>query len=153
MLCGEIKARIWYSERVKFNLKQQENEQTGLKETKYSISLNNFKINFYKKLSKFKNYDTINETRKIKIFSNFYLPITITKMTNYETILTEVTYDQIQARELATDLARKKLEERMPIEQNIVNETINIYETGESVEVEVIYEVIELIGTKEKIVF
>ena len=38
----------------------------------------------FKTLSNFQKYDTINENKKIMLFSNFYLPIEIIKTTNYE---------------------------------------------------------------------
>ena len=65
-------------------LKQEISEATGIQENKYSVTINNFRINFYKTLSKLKNYDTIEEIKKIKIFSDFYLPVEIIKNTNYE---------------------------------------------------------------------
>src|SRR5699024_11537708 len=50
----------------------------------YSIKFNNFKINFHKGVSKFEIYDTIETEHKFKIFSDFYLPISIIKTTNKE---------------------------------------------------------------------
>ena len=47
----------------------------------------------------------------------------------------------------------KKVEEFVPYKENIVNTYINYYQTEEIVEAQVIYEVLEEIGTKEKIVF
>ena len=46
--------------------------------------INNFKINFYKNLSKFKIYDTIETENKFKIFSDFHLPISFVKKINKE---------------------------------------------------------------------
>ena len=48
------------------------------------MKINNFKINFYKNLSKFKIYDTIETENKFKIFSDFYLPISFVKKINKE---------------------------------------------------------------------
>ena len=61
---GDVQAKVWYSQKEKIELKQVKNEQTGNQENKYSVRINNFQINFYKTLSKFKNYDTIEETKK-----------------------------------------------------------------------------------------
>lgn len=81
---ADIEAKVWYSKKEKFYFNQEIKVPTGATEHKYSIEINNFKINFYKTLSKFQNYDTINEDRKMILFSNFYLPIKLEKITNYE---------------------------------------------------------------------
>lgn len=126
---------------------------TGKKENKYSLNLNNFKINFYKSLSKFENYDTIKESKKLKLFSNFYLPIELKKVTNYEYCEKSVTYTE----EELTDITASKLEEEINDEikdnNQIVNKQVNTYKNEGYIEVEVIYEVIEKIGTEEKIIF
>ncbi len=61
-----------------------EKVKTGNEENKYSLKINNFKINFSKKLSKFKIYDTIEKENKIKLFSDLYLPISLIKTTYQE---------------------------------------------------------------------
>lgn len=126
---------------------------TGKTENKYSLNLNNFRINFYKSLSKFENYDTINVNKKFKLFSNFYLPIEFKKTTNYEYCEKSVTYTE---KEL-TDITASKLEEELNSEiedtNKIVNKQVNTYKNEGYIEVEVIYEVIEKIGTEEKIIF
>ena len=81
---ADIEAKIWYSKKEKVFLKQQIQVPTGATEQKYTLNINNFKINFYKTLSKFENYDTINENKKLMLFSNFYLPIELIKKTNCE---------------------------------------------------------------------
>ena len=81
---GKIEAKVWYTKNQKVYFKQIKKEETGEQENKYGIKINNFEINFNKKLSKFKIYDTINAEKKFKIFSDFYLPISITKTTYKE---------------------------------------------------------------------
>ena len=81
---ANIEAKVWYSKKEKFYLNQEIQVPTGATEQKYTLNINNFKINFYKTLSKFQNYDTINESKKLMLLSNFYLPIEIIKTTNYE---------------------------------------------------------------------
>lgn len=150
---GEVKAKVWYTEKEKIDLKQVKFEHTRIEENKYSVSINNFRINFYKTLSKLKNYDTIEEIKKIKLFSDFYLPIEIIKTTNYEQVEKSVEYTVEEAKQIAIQQARKKLDEQIENKENITNTYINYNETEEYIEVEVIYEVLEEIGTKEKIVF
>ena len=122
-------------------------------ETKYSVRLNNFTINFYKTLSKFQKYDTIEESKKLKLFSDFYLPIEIIKKTNYELVDEEISYEKEEAKQEAVTRAKQILEEQIENKENILNTYINYQETEDYIEAEVIYEVLEEIGTKEKIVF
>lgn len=78
---GDVRARIWYTKKIESGFTREIIEETGNKKNIYSINFNNFKINLYKSLPNFENYDTINETNKIKLFNNFYLPIMIEKTT------------------------------------------------------------------------
>lgn len=112
---GEVEAIVQYVKTEKIYYKKEENVRTGNKEEKYKIKINNFQINFYKTLSKFKIYDTIEENKKIKIFSNLYLPISVTKITNYEVEKNSDTYTV----EEATEIGTKKLEQE--IEKEIEN--------------------------------
>ena len=148
---GEVIAKVWYSETSRIYYKQNVKTKTGNIESKYSLNINNFGINFYKKLSNFEIYDTINTEKKLKISSNFYLPFKITKKTNYEIIEEEKVYEKEEATQMAIDEARQKLKEKILNEEDIVNEYINTNETEEYIETQVIYEVHENIGTEEKI--
>ncbi len=150
---GSVYAKVWYSHKEKIELKQTNKKQTGIQESKYSVNVNNFKINFYKTLSKFENYDTIEEIKKIKIFSNFYLPIQIVKNTNYELTFENVEYSAEEAKKIGEEKAKEALKNSIQNKEDILNTYINYNETPESVEVEVIYEILEEIGAKEKIVF
>lgn len=148
---GKITAKVWYSEKEKVYYNQSYENQTGNKEKKYSININNFKINFFKTLSKFENYDTISTVKKLKITSNFYLPIEIVENENFEKEKHQVTYDRNEAKEIGIKNLKNKLEQQIENKNNISNIYINTNETDEYIEVEVIYEVLESIGTKEKI--
>lgn len=91
---ANIEAKVWYSKKEKVFLSQEIPRETGNKETKYSINFNNFKINFYKTLSKFEKYDTIVKSKKLKLFSDFYLPVEIIKTINKEYLLESVLYTE-----------------------------------------------------------
>lgn len=150
---GEVQAKVWYEEKQKVTLKQVISKKTGNAQNKYSVKINNFSINFYKTLSKFKKYDTIEETKKIKLFSDYYLPIEIIKKTSNELVEEQVEYSKEEAKQKALEQAINKLDEKVTNKENLVNTYINYQETDEYVEAQVIYEVLEEIGTKEKIVF
>lgn len=135
------------------NLTQEVEQETGNVKNSYGININNFKINLPKTLPNFQNYDTINEEKKLKIFSNFYFPIGICKTTYKELEKKTIIYTNEQAK----DILLKKLEEELKKEiantENIVNTRVNYKEEEGSITVELIYEVLENIGTNEKIVF
>lgn len=150
---GEVTAKVWYTATKKIPFNQTVASKTGNKETKYSVRINNFTINFYKTLSKFQKYDTIEETKKLKLFSDFYLPIEILKNTNYELVENQVVYTKEEAKNQAVEEAKKQLEEQIEEKETILNTYFNYQETEEYVEAQVTYEVLEKIGTKEKIVF
>ena len=150
---GEVEAKVWYSNKQKVYLKETQKEETGAVQNKYSVNINNFKINLYKRLSNFENCDTIEEYKKLKLFSDFYLPIEIIKITNKEYTNVEIIRSKEEAKQLAIEKAREILDSQIQNKENVLNEQINTYEDATYVEVEVIYEVKENIETKEKIVF
>lgn len=145
---GDVTAKVWYTATEKVYYNQIIDNQTGNNEKKYTIKINNFQINLFKTLSKFKNYDTIRTIKKLKITSNFYLPIEVITNENYEKQISEISYDKNEAKEIGINLAKNKLNEQ--IDKNIINTYIKFEEKDEYIEVEVIYEVLESIGTKEK---
>ena len=149
---GEVYAKVWYSQKRKIEQNITKITKTGNEENRYSVKFNNFQINFYKTLSKFQNYDTIVSTNKLKLFSDFYLPIEIIKNTNYEQVEENISYTFEDAKNIAIESAKEELDKQIEgKENNKINTYINY--DDETQEVTVIYEMQETIGTKEKIVF
>ena len=149
---ADIEAKVWYTKKDKICFNQSIYEKTGKKETDYSVSVNNFEINFYKRLPKFEKYDTINANKKLKLFSNFYLPISFNTYTYYELEEKNIIYTKDEAKQILIEKIKKELEEEIINKNKIINENINVNETEQEIEVEFTYEVLETIGTKEKIV-
>ena len=150
---ADIEAKVWYSQKRRVYKTQNIEVSTGRQEKKYGLKLNNFGINFYKTLSKFENYDTIIETKKIKLFSDFYIPIELKTIQNYEKEKQMVTYTLEELKQNNISQMEKEIEQEIGQKENIVNKQINFNEQDTYVDIEIIYEVIESIGTKEKIVF
>lgn len=150
---GEIQAKVWYSNKQRIPLIEDKKEETGASENKYSVNINNFKINLYKGVSKFENYDTIETNKKLKLFSDFYLPIEIVKMTHKEYTKVQMIHTVEEAKEIGKQKAKDALDKQIENHTNILDEQVIAYEEADYVEVEVIYEVRKNIGTKEKIVF
>ena len=150
---GKIEAKVWHTKKTFIKYNTTEKQETGKKENKYKIKFNNFEINLSKTLSKFEIYDTIVSEKKFKIFSDFYLPISVVKTTNTE--LEEITkkYNKNEAKELGTKQLIEELDNEIEDKNKIVDKVINTHEKEDGLEVVVTYEVIENIGTNEKIVF
>lgn len=150
---GQVEAKVWYTQKERVYLKETKKEDTGEAQNKYSVNINNFIINFNKRVSKFENYDTIEEAKKIKLFSNFYLPIELVKTTYKEYKVVEIAHTLEEAKTIGIERAKDKLNAQIENTSNITDEQINIKEGTNFIDVEVVYEVKENIGTKEKIVF
>ncbi len=150
---GEVEAKVWHTKKMIVPYKTTERTETGNLENKYRIKINNFEINLSKRLSKFKIYDTIDTENKFKIFSDFYLPISIIKTTNKEIKEEVKQYKPEQLKQLGIDELQKQLDSEIEDKNRIVNKIVNTYEKEEGIEVYLTYEVLENIGTNEKIVF
>ena len=150
---GEIEAKVWYTKSQKIPYKTTEKKETGNIENKYKIKINNFEINLSKRVSKFENYDTIDTENKFKIFSDFYLPISLVKTTNKEIKEEQKEYTVEEAKEIGIEQLQEELNNEIENKEKIINKIINTYEKEDGLEIQVIYEVIENIGTNEKIVF
>ncbi len=150
---ADIEARVWYTKKVKANLKTKIQVPTGNEEKKYSLNIKNFQINFYKTLSKFQNYDTIDTRKKLALFSNFYLPIEIVKTVNKEYVMQDITYTPEELTKITAAKLEEELKKEIKDESKIVNSQVNTYSYEGYIEVEMIYEVLENIGTKDKIIF
>ena len=148
---GVVQAKIKYQKSEKFYLNQENLRDTGNEEKKFQIKFNNFQINFYKTLSKFKIYDTIYTEKNLKIFSNFYLPISIVEITNKEQIKEEKSYNKEEVIELGKEKLSKAIEEDIANKENILGVTVDTEEQENFVEVCVTYEVLENIESYEKI--
>lgn len=150
---GEIQAKVWYTKYKNIPYNTTEREETGNIENQYTIKLNNFKINLHKGVSKFKIYDTIETENKMRLFSDFYLPISIIKTTHKEVEEKQQTYQMEEAKNLGIQQLQEELDKEIEEKESIVGKNVNTYEKEDSIDVYVTYEVLENIGTNEKIVF
>lgn len=148
---AEIEGKVWYSKKKQEEYIQNIEEKTGNEENKYKIKFNNFQINLYKTLSNFENYDTIINERKLSIFSNFYLPIEIIKISNYEKIEREIKYEEEELKRKMIESLEEELKQEVGEDKNILNKYVNYKKLESGIEIELVYEVLEDIGTKEKI--
>jgi hypothetical protein len=120
IVCGEVEAKIWYTDSTKIYYNQEILKETGKQEKKIQIKFNNFQINFYKTLSKFEIYDTIYAEQNLKIFSNFYLPISVVKITNKEQIKEQKSYSLEEAINLGVEELTPKIETQIENKDSIL---------------------------------
>lgn len=144
-----IYGKITYEKEKKETFLQNEKVKTGNIENKNAICINNFKINLNKRVSNFENYDTIMENKKIKLFSNFYLPIEIQKTINEEIILEEKNYNEEELKQKIIIELEEELENEYQLsnyeEKNKKREVIITSDT-DGLTVKIVYEVQEEIG-------
>lgn len=148
---ADVYGKIYFEKEKKELFVQNEKVKTGNEEQKNEICINNFKINLYKRLSNFENYDTIRASKKIKLFSNFYIPIEINKITNIEIKNERKTYSE---EELKSKL-EKELEEELEKEYKISNydeknkkREVVVNNEADGIVLKLIYEIQEKISTK-----
>lgn len=117
---GDVEAKVWYTEKKKIPYREEISTYTGNEENKFQIKINNFQINFYKTLSKFEICDTIYSEQNIKIFSNFYLPISVVKITNKEQIKEEKKLSKEEAKKLGIEELSEKIENEIEDKSTIL---------------------------------
>ena len=147
---ADLVARVWKEKKEKIDKNNFKNVETGRKEKYYQISINNFSINFNKRLSKFEKYDTITNSNRLKLTNNFYLPITYAKITNIE-MKSDTTEESLNK---AKEKTISKLEDSLKKENSaleIIDKQITTEETHDFIEIKVIYEVLDRIGVEEKL--
>lgn len=149
---GEIKAKVWYSNVEKVELKEMKKVETGNVENKHSVKINNFQINLSKSIPKFEKYDTIETNKKLRLSSNFYLPFEVIKYTYKEYREETIIHSIEEAKQIGIDRTANKLEDKLK-NKKILNKQVNVKSELEYIEVEVVYEVEENIGVEEKIIF
>ena len=149
---GEVTAKVYYTSTQNVELKEVQKIETGNIDKSYAIKVNNFQINLPKTLPKFQKYDTIETNKKLKLFSDFYLPIEIVEKEYKEYEETTIIHSIEEAKQIGIDRAAEQLQENLK-DKKITNKEVKVKSEPNSVEVEVIYEVEEKIRIEEKIVF
>ena len=129
---------------------QQIQEKTGNEENNVEIYINNFKIFFNKGVPKFKKCDTIRTYKKVKLFSNYYIPFEIVKITNFEIEESIKNYTESELKEKITNELKKELNQEFNITVfSNVQEEVTSESDEIGVTVKVVYISQEKIGTKE----
>ena len=149
-----ILGKIIYEKEKKEAFLQSEKIKTGKEEEKIEICINNFKINFNKGVSKFEKYDTITTNNKLKIFSDFYFPISLKKHTNLEYEIRQKQYSEEELKEKLINSLEMELESEYEIskyeEKYKKKDVYTNIENGEMT-VKLVYEIQKEIMAKEEV--
>lgn len=151
---ADVYAKITYTKSETRKLKSKEAYLTGNEYNQYKINFNKFKINLNKGVSNFKNYDTIEANKKIRLFSNYYLPVELEKITYKEKKYEEKTYtiDEI-TNELKTKLEKEILNTLENKYEEFIESNFNVEINNNDVTVIVNCVVEEKIGINKDLVF
>ena len=147
---GEVKATISYEKTKEFSYVEEEYYETGNKNKKYELSIGDKNFKLYKKLTKFEFYKTQKTENNLKFAKNFYLPIKITKLENYERIKETKKYSLEDSIKRATEQLEKEMQENIENKENIINKNVVTDPKENTVIVKLIYEVEENIGEDQR---
>jgi len=129
---------------------QEVSERTGEMSKNVEIYIKNFKINFKKSIPNFKKCDTIRVYKKLKLFSNYYIPIEIINITNYELEKYFKTFTEEELTEKITNELQNELDRELQISNSSqVSKEVTQDVEEDGITVKVIYSVEEKIGTKD----
>ena len=117
---GKVKAKILYKQSEKIYFNQEILKETGEEEKKVQIKFSKYQLNFYKTLSKYRFYNTNYKEKNLKLFSNFYLPITIVTINNKEQKKETKIYSEEEAIVLGKEKICKDIENKIENKENIL---------------------------------
>lgn len=147
---GIVEAEIVYGKTKEIKFVDEEYKKTGRKENKYEINYKDKKLKLYKNLSKFEHFKTESNHQNIRLFKNFFLPISITKITNIEEIKKTKNISLEEAINIAVEELTIELEDEIPSKERIIDKKVSTVEQENSVIVTLNYKVIEEIGENKK---
>jgi len=121
---GEVIARTWRTEEGIFGCSKKEKITTGNSVKKRNVKIfgKEFKNIFFRKVN-YKNYERRVEKKQIKIFKNFYLPLTFTTETFCEIILKNSPMTEKETVESAVTSLTKKAEKKRDAAAVTINTT------------------------------
>lgn len=147
---ADIFAVSTYEKERKEAFIQQREERTGNVEKNVEIYIHNFKIFFKKGVTKFENCDTMKTYKKLKLFSNYYIPIEIVNITNYELEKSFKSYTEEELKEKITKVLQEEFKQELELSDlSQVQQEVTSVADSDGVTVKLKYIIEEKIGTKE----
>ena len=147
---ADIFVKSTYQKEKKEAFVQKISERTGAKQKSYEIYLNNFKFFFNKGVSNFKKCDTIRVYKKVKLFSNYYIPVEIVENTEFELDENFKTYTEEELTEKIANELKEELNKQLNLsEDDKLEIQVDSIADDNGVTAKIVYSVEEKIGTKE----
>lgn len=147
---GEIYAKVWYGKTIQVPLKEDKVIYTGNKEYFQGINLINKKVFFGKVSTNYEEYDTIMQEKNIRVL-NIQLPIKYLELVHYEKQTQNIDRTNEEALEYGVSILEPMILELIPQDSKVLDKITNTVIKENALQIELIYECLEQIGTKEKI--
>lgn len=151
---ADIYAKVWYTKEKTLPLIEEYYTDTGEVQNNYKIKFNKFIINLNKGVSNFENCDTICTNKKIKLFSDLYIPVEIIKTSYIEKQKNVREYTQEELiNKLKIELEQELIDELSFDKEKILEKNYTVYTDENNVYVKVILVVEENISQSVEVVF
>lgn len=149
---GNAFARTWYEGKSIVRTVLVENERTGEKKNKYTISILGKRFTLPFGNAKFEQFENVQLTKRLEIGKDFVLPFEVIIDTQYEYKTIEKQIDIDQAKIDATEAANKEANDSIPLEAKIIKKNL-IFKEEEDGKLSAIVtiECLEDIGIQQKI--
>jgi len=131
---GFVRGRVWYSSEKKVPLKEVLTEKTGETANGWGIKIKDRAIMITNQSSPYS--ESIQETKSyaLPVWRNWRFPVEIIKVKYEETQKVQVERTVSEARELAEQLAREELKEKIPPEAKVLQDKVRILSSAQGVE-------------------
>ena len=143
---GIVEAEVIYSKTKEIFFIEENLIETGKCEKKYELCIKDKKIKLYGSISNFEFYKTENNQKNLKLFKNFYLPISINKIENKEEIKETKHYSLEEAIKNAYEELSIQLDKELKEKGEIIDQQMKTIQNKNSVIVTLNYKIIEEIG-------
>ncbi|KNF09348.1 sporulation protein YqfD [Gottschalkia purinilytica] len=148
---GSVLGRTWYKEVVKEPLIKTIKEETGKIHTSRELKIGDRKIQLMKGEIPFKHYIEEKKVKKLLKTSVFELPIEVIIHTYKEVNLKQVTQNSDSLKEINEVKGTQALMKKLPKESKVISKDVKHQLEDKALTTEIIVEVEEEIGQKEKI--
>ena len=150
---AEILLKTWYTGKTAVPFEKTVVSKTGNVEKKHKMQLGNYTINLSNTSTNFEKYDTISDVKKLTLFGEIELPISLETTSYEEVIADEIKYTKEQAEKIAKEEALNIAKKSIPSDAKIIDSEYKVFYADNEVIVRVTTECLEEVGVKEALDF
>ena len=149
---GTVSARPWYEEQVPVKLTETHRLRTGRVIRDHALILFSWKLDILQKKNKFRDFETLEERKKLSIGEDMVFPFEWVTVTYYEEKVVEAAVGEEDAKAAAAAEAYKKVLEQLPENASIVRKDVKyVQDENSGLTAKATLECIEDIGTSKRI--